>query len=74
MGLNPVNPEIPPNQDSDLHINKPFEVCLLPVLLSRCNRETKEKVGGKQRIDSEKSEVLKTNAGLKPQTNERNYW
>jgi hypothetical protein len=58
-----------------LHINKPFEVCLLPVLLKFQSGKTKEKVGGKQRIEFRNVSGMSLQpAGQKPQNDERNYW
>jgi len=61
--------------EASLHINKPFEVCLLPVLLSAA-ADTKEKVGGKQRIEVLVQEIrnVLTTCGAKTAKNERNYW
>jgi hypothetical protein len=57
-------------------MNKPFEVCLLPVLLFPIHiGKTKEKVGGKQGLNSDfPSGCPYNHAGQKPQINERNYW
>lgn len=68
--------QVCPNPGSDKHINKPFEVCLLPVLLfPNAFGKTKEKVGGKQGIEVPMyiGNVLITMRG-KNRKDERNYW
>jgi hypothetical protein len=60
-----------------LHINRPFEVCLLSVLLLPLKWKTTEKVDGEQGLNfsTHHWNVLDTSAGqLKPQNDERYYW
>jgi hypothetical protein len=60
----------------ELHINKPFEVCLSPVLpiLPKLTG-TKEKVGDEPGLNSDDyRDVLNNLAGINRKKNERNYW
>jgi len=59
------------------HINKPFEVCLLPVLpLPDKIGKTTEKVGGKQGLKTPNiiGAVLYTLRGKNRKNDERYYW